>query len=224
MANTEKDGRVAKKKYARRDKVKVGIQSLFEKQASFKGQPEIIAALKEIGIKANQSTVSRALNDLEIIRDENGEWVKDENKYKRNLSTLGQLFEQAGSTDRIPRLYTNVEVIMLRTMPNYNVLIANQIAATFPREVLSTFCPNNTDIIIYYRLRVKKTQDETSEGDKGMEESEPTEAAVVSEPQAQVSEGKYRKSRMRIEIVKLCKKTRKNREATKETKEESKKS
>jgi arginine repressor len=186
--------------YATREAVTAGILELFGEQEEFKGQPEIVSALQEKGIITRQVMVSRVLKDLEIERNENGFWaLSDKGEYKQRLQTLGELFEKAGGT---PRLYSRVETVILRTEPNYNVLLAKQIAETFEYEVLSTFCPNEMDIVIYYQRRKKKL-DGTQEN--ALADAELAEVESLIQP---VPEDPYKKSRMRIEIVKFCKKIR----------------
>jgi arginine repressor len=209
--------------YATREEVKEGILELFSEQDEFKTQKEIVNALLKKGIFTKQVMVSRVLEGLELERNENGFWAwSEKGEYRQRLKALGELFEKI---DGSPRLYSRVETVILRTEPNYNVLLAKQIADTFEDEVLSTFCPNETDIVIYYQRR-KKTRggvQETSqwdvESEEGVQETSPVnikseEQADAESEEAEISiqpvtEDPYKKSRMRIEIVKLCKKIRK---------------
>jgi arginine repressor len=187
-----------------KEAVKAGILELFAEQEEYRSQQEIIDVLKKKGITASQVTVSRALKDLKIERNENGFWVLGrKGEYKQQLKALEGLFEKAGGS---PRLYSHVETVILRTEPNYNVLLAQQIEETFEYEVLSTFCPNETDIVIYYRLRKKDTKDINDTQDTQEPSMKDTESAEAENPI--VTEDLYKKSRMRIEIVKLCRKMR----------------
>jgi arginine repressor len=186
--------------YATREAVKAGILELFAEQEEFKGQPEIVEALKVKGILTKQVMVSRVLKELEIERNENGFWtLSDKGEYKQRLKKLEELFAKAGGS---PRLYSRVEMAMLRTEPNYNVLLARQIADTFDYEVLSTICPNETDVVIYYQRRKKGPR---VIQDNAAETAESTENKDSGQP---VEEDRYQKSRMRMEIVKLCKRIR----------------
>jgi arginine repressor len=180
--------------HATREDVRDGIRELFaEQEEGFKGQPEIVAALKEKGINTPQVMVSRVLAELKIKRNENGFWaLSEKDGFQQELEILEELFKKTGGS---PRLYSNIETVILRTKPNYNVLFSQQIADTFEDEVISTFCPNETDIVIYYKRRKK---DFSTVEDENSNQT--------------ASEDLYRKSRMRIEIVKLCKKTREENE------------
>jgi arginine repressor len=169
-------------------------------KGEFKGQPEIVKALKEKGIFTKQVMVSRVLKDLEIERNENGFWaLSDKGEYKQRLKRLEELFVEAGGS---PRLYSQVEMVVLRTEPNYNALLARQTADTFEYEVLSTICPSETDVVIYYQRRKKGPR---VIQDNAVETAESTGNEDSGQP---VEEDRYQKSRMRMEIVKLCKKIR----------------
>jgi arginine repressor len=192
--------------YASREEVKENILALFAEQEEFSGQEVIIKALGERGVATTQAMVSRVLReDIEAERNENGFWaLSDKGEYRQRLKMLEALFDKAGGS---PRLYSRVKVVVLRTETNYNVLLARQIADTFEDEVISTFCPNDTDVVIYYQRRKKRLKDapqkpslevEPEGGDKPDQADQPEEAEI--DP--------YKKSKMRIEIVKLCKKIR----------------
>ena len=178
------------------------LKELFESGSSFRGQEEIREELKEKGIEASQITISRALQELGIKRNDVGEWSVETNEDK--LQQLRDVFQYAGSTSRFPRMYSDVDFIILRTMPGYNNLIAEKIADTFPNEVLCTMCPDNKNIIVYYRLRKKKTVHTTDDSNNEIENSN-----VV-----------YKKSRMRQELVKICKSMRQNNKDEKEDEEQ----
>lgn len=178
------------KRQNRRNEIKTALEELFKRKSEYDTQGQIIADLKAMGIEATQATLSRALRDLGIEHNSSGKWAKSENK--ESLRQLEKTFEYCGGSFRFPRLYSNVDVVILRTMPDFNTVLAKQIAEAFPNEVLCTICPDNKNIIIYYKLREKEVNDE---GGKAEEKSKSI----------------YKKSRMRVELVKLCKKFRKSK-------------
>ena len=142
-----------------------------------------------MGIKATQATLSRALSDLEIERNAAGKWAKTESA--ENLRQLEKTFEYCGGNFRFPRLYSKIDVVILRTKTDFNTVLAQQITEAFPKEVLCTICPDNKHVIIYYKLKEKENDDKESE------------------KYEEKSKSNYKKSKMRVELVKLCKKYRK---------------
>lgn len=213
MRNTQKGGSNSSIKHAGREEIKEKLQILLEGESSFKSQNDILEALREMEIETNQTTLSRALNDIGAMRNEDGEWVLNQDGFGERLKLLKELFDCSGG---FSRLYSDIETVILRTPPNYNVLIAQQIATTFTHEVLSTLCPNSTDIIIYYRRRKKKTENTERQL------AEEREGTLASNAQQVIEESPYRKSRMRIELVKLCKATRQKAETDSKKGKESK--
>ena len=79
------------------------------------------------------------------------------------------------------------KIIILQTKPNFNTVLAQQITEAFKNEVLCTICSDDKHVIIYYKLKEKA--DEETEKAKSI----------------------YKKSKMRVELRKLCKKYRKVR-------------
>ena len=169
------------------------LKELFESGASFKDQNEIKDALKEKGIAASQITISRALHELQIKRNEVGEWTTGTGVNESKLEKLKNIFQYAGSNLGFPRMYSDVDIVIVRTMPGYSNIIAEQISDTFPNEVLCTFCPDNKNVVIYYKLKKKKSRQEDEDVKTSNEEP---------------SENIYKKSRMRQELVKICKSIR----------------
>ena len=181
------------------------LKGLFEQGYSFGNQDEIKDTLGKIGVEASQITISRALQELGVKRNNVGEWVMDTNNHK--LQELREIFQYAGSDLRFPRMYDEIGSVIVRTMPGYNNLIAEKIADTFPNEVLCTICPDNRNIIIYYKLKKKKKKTEQDE------ENDKSSADKTSE-------NIYKKSRMRQELVKICKETRQKKKDDERDKEQ----
>ena len=197
MKNTQNDvlGSTTKRKN-RRNEIKTALEELFAKNPEYETQEQIIADLKNMGIKATQSTLSRALSDLGINRNNaSGKWAKSEDKEK--LKQLEKTFEYCGGSFRVPRLYSKVDVVILRTKQDFNTILAKQISEAFPNEVLCTICPDNKTVIIYYKLKEKEVDDDDNE------KSDDKTKSI------------YKKSRMRIELVNLCKKYRKSNKTEK---------
>ena len=142
------------------DKVKKEIIILVnERVEKLTSQEKIVLILKDRGIDTSQPTVARALNELGMERDENDNWVKGAKwQLEENLKLLKEMFSNVEYCHNSPRLYTKVGVIVLRTKSNDNASLAKQIANTFKNEVLSTFCPTETEIIIYYHQKDKKSR------------------------------------------------------------------
>ena len=194
MKNTQNDVvNSTTKRKDRRKEIKSALEELFARNSEYETQGQIIADLKDMGIEATQATLSRALSDLEIERNTSGKWVKSESV--ENLRQLEKTFEYCGGTFRFPRLYRKVDVVVLRTKPDFNTVLAKQISETFPNEVLCTICPDNKNVIIYYKLKKKEIDDD--EGEKSKEKSKTI----------------YKKSRMCTELKRLCKKFRKGKKS-----------
>ena len=181
-----------KKRKDRRKEIKSALEELFQRKPEYDTQGQIIADLKNRGIETTQPTLSRALSDLEIERNSSGKWAKSESA--ENLRQLEKTFEYCGGTFRFPRLYRKVDVVILKTKPDFNTVLAKQISETFPNEVLCTICPDNKNVIIYYKLKEKKIDDE-------VEKSEEKSKTI------------YKKSRMCTELMRLCKKFRKDKKS-----------
>ncbi|MBR1436971.1 MAG: hypothetical protein IJ587_00405 [Synergistaceae bacterium] len=181
----------ATKRKDRRKEIKTALEELFERSPEYETQGQIITDLKDMGIKATQATLSRALKDLEIERNAAGKWTKSEPA--ENLRQLEKTFEYCGGTFRFPKLYSKIDVVILRTKSDFNTVLAKQITEAFPKEVLCTICPDDKNVIIYYKLKEKESDDDESE---------------KSEVKAK-SKSIYKKSKMRVELVRLCKKYRK---------------
>ena len=175
---------MSRKKKAGCKEVAPVLKELFYNGASFRSQDEIKEELKENGIEASQITISRALQELGVKRNEVGEWTMDSNDDK--LQKLKDIFQYAGSNIRFPRMYSNVDVVIVRTMPGYSNIIAEQIEDIFANEVLCTICPDNKNVIIYYKLKKKKAEHDEEDEKFSCEENI------------------YKKSRMRQELVKIC--------------------
>ena len=186
------------KRKDRRKEIKSALDELFAQNLEYETQGQIIADLKDMGIEATQATLSRALSDLDIERNSSGKWAKSESA--ENLRQLEKTFEYCGGTFRFPRLYSKVDVVILKTKPDFNTVLAKQISETFPNEVICTICPDNKNVIIYYKLKEKDNDDE-------VEKSEEKSKSI------------YRKSKMRVELVRLCKKYRKGTKKDKNTDE-----
>ena len=95
----------------RRKEIKVALEELFQQKPEYNTQGQIIADLKTMGIEAAQATISRALRDLGIEHNSSGKWAKSESK--ESLRQLEKTFEYCGGSFRFPRLYSNVDVVIL---------------------------------------------------------------------------------------------------------------
>ena len=131
--------------------IRKGIIALCEEHRELKSQGDIIKALKENGIdNVKQVDVSRALAELQIRQRENHYWVMDyDNSQQDEIEKLSDLFDKSKNFLRI----LNVDVLVVQTEPYYNTMIAKQIEQTFPNRKISTICPNEVDIIVFYRTR-----------------------------------------------------------------------
>ena len=117
-------------------------------------------------IEATQATLSRALSDLEIERNAAGKWAKSDSD--ENLRQFEKTFEYCGGTFRFPRLYSKIDVVILRTKPDFNTILAKQITEAFTKEVLCTICPDNRNVIIYCKFKEKENDDESENSNKNI--------------------------------------------------------
>ena len=178
-----------KKRKYRRKEIKSALEELFQRKPEYDTQGQIISDLKTMGIEATQATLSRALRELSI-ENTSGKWRKSEDV--ESLRELEKMFEYCGGSAKWPRLYSKVDVVILQTKPNFNTVLAQQITEAFKNEVLCTICSDDKHVIIYYKLKEKA--DEETEKAKSI----------------------YKKSKMRVELVKLCKKYRKGKKTEEE--------
>ena len=137
----------------KKDLIRKGIIALCKDSQVFRNQGDIIKALKKSGIvNVNQVDVSRTLAELNIRQRENGVWVMDYESSKADeIEKLSNLFKRS---KELPRIF-RVEVLVIRTDDYQNTMIAQQIKNAFPDRVITTFCPNEFDIIIFYRTGKK---------------------------------------------------------------------
>lgn len=121
---------------------------LFNEKRIWDSQKAIIERLHEEGITWSQSTISRYLKSIGAEQNDNGQYSLDKiSAYEQNLASLSELIGMA--TDSRSIFVTEIKSAVVKSKPNYNRLLAKKIEETFA-EVYSTFCPNDTDIIIYY--------------------------------------------------------------------------
>ena len=132
----------------KKDLIRKGIIALCKDSQVFRNQGDIIKALKKNGIdNVSQIDVSRTLAELNIIR-KNGVWVMDyETLQTDEIKNLTDLFKRS---KELPRIF-RVEVLVIQTDGYQNTMIAQQIKNAFPNRVITTLCPNDFDIIIFYR-------------------------------------------------------------------------
>ena len=132
----------------KKDLIRKGIIALCKDSQVFRNQGDIIKALKKNGIdNVSQIDVSRTLAELNIIR-KNGVWVMDyETLQTDEIKNLTDLFKRS---KELPRIF-RVEVLVIQTDDYQNTMIAQQIKNAFPNRVITTLCPNDFDIIIFYR-------------------------------------------------------------------------
>jgi arginine repressor len=130
------------------------LVGLFNDQKLWDKHQTIREALQKKGCEISLATVSRWLKALGAKNNDTGQWFLDQDHaHKENLKALRGLFDNTQVQDS--DFSTRVRTAVLKTKRHYNLLIAEKIRQTFPKEVLSTFCPNEDDIIIYYR-KLKK--------------------------------------------------------------------
>lgn len=136
----------------KKDLVRKGIIALCNEGRKFANQRAIIKALNEKGIDdVNQVDVSRTLAELNI-RQRDGVWdMNCESSQADEIEKLSNLFKRS---KELPRIF-RVEVLVIQTDDYQNTMIAQQIKNAFPDRVITTFCPNEFDIIIFYRTRKK---------------------------------------------------------------------
>jgi len=132
----------------KKDLIRKGIIALCKDSQVFRNQGDIIKALKKNGIdNVSQIDVSRTLAELNIIR-KNDVWVMDyETSQTDEIKNLTDLFKRS---KELPRIF-RVEVLVIQTDDYQNTMIAQQIKNAFPNRVITTLCPNDFDIIIFYR-------------------------------------------------------------------------
>ncbi|GHV56697.1 hypothetical protein FACS1894216_20810 [Synergistales bacterium] len=132
---------------------KAMLLELFNEQPIWNTQKDMVEELGRRGISVKQATVSRWLSEIGAERDAKIDfrWTMAKiDTYKRNLKELAKLLNETRGNN-CPLFRGNIGVAILKTKQSYNNLIAKKIRETFTDEVLSVFCPNDTDIIIYYR-------------------------------------------------------------------------
>ncbi|MDL2263682.1 hypothetical protein LJC31_03410 [Synergistaceae bacterium OttesenSCG-928-I11] len=126
------------------------LRKLLNSNEKLRTQKEIMALFEEEnGEGLTQPTLSRWLNDLGATTNRDGHWVVPrQSPYERNIPNLKIAFTRGrrGDSD----LVQNVKTAFLGTKKGYNNLIAQRVKRTFPQVVLATFCPSESDIIIFY--------------------------------------------------------------------------
>jgi arginine repressor len=145
------------------------LEGMFKTQRTWESQIAIQEALEKDGCRVSQPTLSRWLKEFGIVRNENKQYVLNEKRaHEKNLASFREAWSTmtAHSSDIF---FNQVRVSILKTYPNYNVLMAEKIQQAFDENVLTIVCPNSTDIIIYTR-RVKDEETEEQKPSKLNEE------------------------------------------------------
>jgi arginine repressor len=126
------------------------LRMLFEKREIWGGQKELMAAFRaETGETILQPKIAIRLKEIGAHRV-NGGWILG--AHKKNLEELQKIFDTIKGEPA--SFYTNLRVSLLLTKPRYNTVIAEQIYVTFPKEVLTTFCPDENSILIFAKKKI----------------------------------------------------------------------
>jgi arginine repressor len=131
------------------------LRTLFAERPKWDKQEDIMNAMVERGIdKVASATLYRWLIEIgaKPTMTKKGQWVlekKDDSRDMRLLE-LENLFQQ--TRDDCPVFKRAVKVAVLQTKLNFNRLIADKILDAFEDEVICAFCPNDIDIVIYYKI------------------------------------------------------------------------
>jgi len=130
------------------------LRELFSKKRFWDSATDIHKAIenKKRDYPHSYSTVKRKLDDMGVIEDEKGLYLKDE-----NANELFLLIEKFKEIKDKPTFIKDIQTAVLKTKPYYNEMLAKQIEKTFKEEVYSTICSGDTDIVIFY----KKTETES---------------------------------------------------------------
>jgi arginine repressor len=137
------------------------LRNLLEDGKTWDTQDEILSELNSLLEKKGmevikQPTLSKWLKKCGAVKD-GRKWCLSGEEYKHtnNYRILQKLF------DKSTGFFRRVRVFALQTKPYGNKEIAEQIKVVFDSEVLSTFCPDDSNIIIF----AKKKKDDGGKGD-----------------------------------------------------------
>lgn len=125
------------------------ILELFNEKEVWESQSAIIKRLALDDIHRSQSTVHRSLLRLGAEQTADGWNLNHAKVYQENLAELKEMM--GNMAEKQPLFDVQISTAILRTKPNYNRVIAKKIQETFADDVLSVFCPNEVDVIIYYK-------------------------------------------------------------------------
>lgn len=110
------------------------------RQREIRSQAELVEALAEVGIQANQATVSRDLRELGLARLADQRYAAPT---RPEGQALGRLFELY-----VRQLDGNADLLMLKTEPGAAHIVAAAIDAQRDPEVVGTLAGDDTLIVM----------------------------------------------------------------------------
>ena len=184
-------------KRSKEDIKKEMIDLLSSGKHKCKNLNEIKTALERNGFSVSNSKVQRTKDEIGAYKSKKTGYYVLSKKVtsQQKLKSLRGIFKKL---DYYPDFFSSVEVAILKTRPHDNTLFAEHIRDTFEREVLSTSCPNNEDVIIFYIRKAKKTK---TTKDNPPETTEPAEAQNLGQ---NTDKGHDEDSRMVTVLSRLC--------------------
>ena len=106
--------------------------------------------------EVKQDRVSEILNlalNLGLIlweKTDFGYQLQEKGIFDQKLDRLKEHFDWTSASCK-PVFESNVRIGILKTHLNHNSILAQEIEDTFKGIVVSIFCPNKTDVVIYYK-------------------------------------------------------------------------
>jgi arginine repressor len=131
------------------------LRELFAEKPKWDKQSDIMKEMADKGISAvSTATLYRWLIEIgaKPTMTKKGQWVleKKDSSHDLHLSILESIFQQ--TRDERPIFFRGVKVAVLQTKPNFNRLTADAIQDAFEDEVICVFCPDDINIVIYYKI------------------------------------------------------------------------
>jgi arginine repressor len=140
--NTQKE----KKRLEKKEGIQLLTELLNEKK-NLKSQEEIRSALEKKDYTAEQSSISRWLG--EIAEKKGGCWgLKPRTQLEESLEIFKKKVSASGVFSSY--LQNELKTALFKTQPFSNREIAEMMKQAFKDEILSIFCPNDEDIVVFF--------------------------------------------------------------------------
>ena len=144
-------------KEKKEERLKV-LKSILEERYDISRQSELLEIMNSLGHEISQSELSRSLKKLKYMKNPSG-------YYSSSGMTILEI-EKESTVNVLKRASTKhtrfvkcVRTLAIRDLePGFNSVIANKLKLVFAKLIVSTFCPDDTTLMVYHTGRIVSDQ------------------------------------------------------------------